>query len=88
MVFIITPIYMYIKMGSEQWLTEGRLTVLMIYECFTVIQSLIAISLYKKHIAVEILPRTMWVIMAIFFFLGQNLTDSPPELTDDILVVS
>lgn len=84
LVFIITPIYMYIKMGSEQWLTEGRLPVLMIYECFAVIQSIIAISLWKKHIAVEILPRALWVIMALSLFLGQHLTDSPPEPTENI----
>lgn len=45
---IITPIYMYVKRGGEQWLTEGRLPVLIIYEIFSAIQIIISIFLYSK----------------------------------------
>ena len=46
--FIITPIYMYFKMGSEQWLTEGRLAVLIIYEVFSAVQLLFSIILIRR----------------------------------------
>jgi hypothetical protein len=45
---VITPIYMYVKMGSVEWLTEGRLPVLIIYEIFAAIQIIISIYLYRK----------------------------------------
>ena len=45
--FILTPIYMYIQMGSGQWLTEGRFPVLIIYECLSVVQLLIAFVLFR-----------------------------------------
>ena len=50
LVFIITPMYMYIKMGEELWLSEGRLPVLIIYECLAIIQFVIAISIFRKNI--------------------------------------
>ena len=40
----------------------------------------------KKHIAVEILPRALWVVMAVCLYLGQHLTKSPPRLTDNVLL--
>lgn len=46
--FSITPIYMYLRMGSEQWLTEGRLTVLIIYEVFSAVQLLFSIILTRR----------------------------------------
>jgi membrane protease YdiL (CAAX protease family) len=42
LVFVITPIFMYLKQG-DQWLTEGRLPVLIIYECFAVLQFIIVL---------------------------------------------
>ena len=50
LVFIITPMYMYIKMGGELWLSEGRLPVLIIYECSAIIQFVTAISIFRKNI--------------------------------------
>ena len=43
LILIITPIFMYIKMGSDKWLTEGRFPVLIIYLAFAITQ--IGISL-------------------------------------------
>jgi hypothetical protein len=48
---IITPIYMYVKMGSPEWLTEGRLPVLIIYECLAAIQIIISSILLRKRLA-------------------------------------
>lgn len=50
LVFIITPVYMYLKMGGELWLSEGRLPVLIIYKCLAMIQFIIAIILLKNNI--------------------------------------
>ena len=43
----------------------------------------------KKHknIAIEILPRALWVIMALCLFLGQRLTNSSPQLNNNIFLV-
>jgi len=30
--FVITPLFMYLKQGSECWLIQGRLSVLVVYE--------------------------------------------------------
>jgi O-antigen/teichoic acid export membrane protein len=46
--FVLTPIYMYNNMGAEQWLTQGRLPVLIIYELFSIIQIGISIFLLKN----------------------------------------
>jgi hypothetical protein len=48
LVLSLTPPYMYLKMGPEKWLTEGRLEVLIIYEIFAVIQIVLSMVLYKK----------------------------------------
>jgi hypothetical protein len=37
LVLVITPLFMYLKKGGE-WLTEGRLAVLVIYEAFALAQ--------------------------------------------------
>lgn len=39
----------------------------------------------NKNLAAEILPRTLWVVMAVCLYLGQHLTNSPQKLTDDVL---
>ncbi len=46
LIFVITPIYMYVKEGTE-WLTNGRLEVLIIYEIMSFIQFLIALKRLK-----------------------------------------
>ncbi len=48
LIFIITPIYMYLKQQNE-WLTNGRLEVLILYEVMAVIQIIIAIKQYKLN---------------------------------------
>ncbi len=47
LIFVITPIYMFFKQKSE-WLTEGRLEVLIIYELMAVAQFLIALKQLKN----------------------------------------
>ncbi len=42
LIFVITPVYMYVKQGSE-WLTHGRLAVLVIYEVFAALQFVLMI---------------------------------------------
>jgi len=54
LICIITPLYMYLNMGGEFWLTEGRLPVLIIYECFAIIQSIIAMSIFRKNVSSQI----------------------------------
>ncbi len=46
LVFIITPIYMFLKEGDE-WLLNGRLEVLIIYELMSLIQFLIGLKRLK-----------------------------------------
>jgi hypothetical protein len=46
-IFLITPVFMYIKAG-EQWLSNGRLHVLILYEVMAILQALIAIALLSK----------------------------------------
>jgi hypothetical protein len=45
---VLTPVYMYLNMGAEQWLTQGRLSVLIIYELFSIIQISVSIIILKK----------------------------------------
>jgi hypothetical protein len=47
--FVITPLFMYLKMGPGKWLTEGRASVLAIYLFMAAVQSLIAFILLRKH---------------------------------------
>ena len=42
----------------------------------------------KKHIAIEILPRALWVVMAICLYLGQHFTNRPSLMIDNILLIS
>jgi cell division protein FtsW (lipid II flippase) len=44
---ILTPVYMFQRMGIEEWLTEGRLPVLIIYEGFSIAQLWIAVILTR-----------------------------------------
>ena len=41
----------------------------------------------KKHIAIEILPRALWAVMAICLYLGQHFTHRPPLMIDNILLI-
>ncbi len=43
LVFGITPLFMYLKQGSARWLTQGRLPVLVLYECMAALQLLLAL---------------------------------------------
>jgi hypothetical protein len=43
------PPYMYWKQGSSEWLTEGRLPALIIYECLVLAQIEIAVGIKKKR---------------------------------------
>ena len=40
-----------------------------------------------KNIIIEILPRTLWIVMAICLYLGQHLANSPPKLNGNIFLV-
>lgn len=42
----------------------------------------------RRHIAVEILPRALWIIMAICLYLFQHFANEPPILTENILMLS
>jgi hypothetical protein len=48
MVITISPPFMYIKKGSE-WLTEGRLPVLIIYMCIALIQLVMAVVAARRR---------------------------------------
>ena len=48
LILVITPVFMYIKMGSDKWLTEGRLPVLIIYLAFAITQIGISWILHGK----------------------------------------
>jgi hypothetical protein len=50
LVFIITPLFMYLKQG-EQWLTNGRLSVLIIYEILAIIQFMLGARLLNREIS-------------------------------------
>ncbi len=39
----------------------------------------------NKSLTAEILPRTLWVVMAVCLYLGQHLMNSSQKLTDDVL---
>ena len=47
LILIITPVFMFIKMGNTKWLTEGRFPILIIYTAFAIIQIVIARILLK-----------------------------------------
>ncbi len=47
LLFIITPPFMYYKQGDE-WLTEGRLPVLIIYEVLAVVQFIYSLNERKN----------------------------------------
>ena len=53
LLFIITPLFMYAKQG-ELWLAEGRLPVLVFYECMAVIQFFIALTIKKREKGEEV----------------------------------
>lgn len=38
-----------------------------------------------KNFAIEVLPRALWIVMAVWLYLGQHLTDSQPVLRSDVL---
>jgi hypothetical protein len=44
---IVTPIFMYFKMG-EEWLANGRLPVLVIYETIATMQSVLGLVLIRS----------------------------------------
>ncbi len=46
LIFVITPMYMYLKEKSE-WLINGRLEVLIIYEIMAIVQLIIALKISK-----------------------------------------
>jgi hypothetical protein len=48
LIFVITPGFMFLKQGSDQWLTQGRLPVLVIYACLSAIQLLLALLAKRK----------------------------------------
>ncbi|MCK4664114.1 MAG: isoprenylcysteine carboxylmethyltransferase family protein [Bacteroidales bacterium] len=41
----------------------------------------------KKNIAIEILPRVLWIVMVVCLYLGQHFTNSPPILNDNTLFI-
>ncbi len=48
LIFITTPVYMYLKAGADMWLTNGRSQVLVIYELLAILQFAIAYILLKR----------------------------------------
>jgi len=42
----------------------------------------------RRHIIIEILPRALWIIMAICLYLYQHLANDPPALTENVLLMS
>ncbi len=48
LIFVITPIFMYLKEKSD-WLINGRLEVLIIYEIMAIIQFIIALKVLKYN---------------------------------------
>ena len=49
LVFVITPLYMFIKHdGSMAWLAGGRLSVLIIYECLAIVQLVLAVAAGRR----------------------------------------
>jgi len=49
LVFITTPLYMYLMQRAE-WLANGRLSVLVIYECLAVLQALICVGIRRRSL--------------------------------------
>ncbi len=41
----------------------------------------------KQHLAIEILPRVLWIVMAVCLYLGQHFTNYSPKLTDNIFLL-
>jgi protein-S-isoprenylcysteine O-methyltransferase Ste14 len=41
----------------------------------------------KKNIAIEILPRVFWAVIAVCLVLGQRFTNSPPKLIDNSILM-
>ena len=41
-----------------------------------------------KHTAIEILPRALWIIMAICLYMSRHFANEPPILTENILMRS
>jgi protein-S-isoprenylcysteine O-methyltransferase Ste14 len=41
----------------------------------------------KKNIAIEILPRALWVAMAICLFWGQRFNNLPPKLISNAILI-
>jgi peptidoglycan/LPS O-acetylase OafA/YrhL len=52
LVLIVTPVYMYLKKGDD-WLTNGRLSVLIIYEALAIFQLIIGFIIIRKHISAK-----------------------------------
>ncbi len=69
LIFVITPVFMYLKMGAEEWLTEGRASVLVIYLVMAVLQTLIAIKLMTKSGTKTTLKPPLPGILAFFMVL-------------------
>lgn len=38
----------------------------------------------KKNFAIEILPRALWIVMAVCLYIGQHIINSPSKLTNNI----
>jgi hypothetical protein len=45
---VITPVFMYLKTGPEEWLTEGRMPVLVIYQVIALLQLLVALLVRER----------------------------------------
>ncbi|PID81574.1 hypothetical protein CSB20_02285 [bacterium DOLZORAL124_64_63] len=43
LIFVITPGFVYLKQGRDQWLTQGRFPVLIIYACLSATQLFLAL---------------------------------------------
>jgi len=48
LILVFTPVFMYFKMGSDKWLTEGRLPVMILYFAFAITQLIISLILPGK----------------------------------------
>lgn len=41
----------------------------------------------ERHVAIEILPRALWIIQGFTLFIGQSLTNRPPLLTNKLILL-
>ncbi len=41
----------------------------------------------KKHFIIEILPRVLWIVMAVCLYLGQKFTNGWSVLTDNLFLI-